>query len=1350
MRKRLTTFTRGQRQWRPVPTDEVRLPGYPPAPAQPSRVPAWLLIAPVSGVFVMALVMAFAYGNLIFPLAIGGASLIYPLVMVARQKQQEKQFQAERAKIEQAYARRVDDVHQQLISLQRQQAESLHFTYPSPRELLEWLESGSPRPWERRPGDADFLDLRLGTGRVPASFSLRLPGVEIPELAPQQLLEARDRLRQLLEIPDLPITARLRELGSLAVTGPRSMREGLSRSLLCGLAALHAPVDLEVYAVYAANRVEEWSWLKWLPHTRALEGGSAPHLAYEPSGVRQLISGLLDELRVREVHPAQGAGAGRPALVLLLADQELIRGEATLQYLLRKGPSLGAYLILLTANPQEVPEGCAAHIDVADPHHGTFHPGGRSAPRPLLPDLTEASLAERIARALAPMRAAGGTELEDLPDEVRLLDLMGAGDPQDIDLEARWLRALSAPPSLETPLGMRHGHRPLVVDLRQSGQGPHGLIAGTTGSGKSELLLSLLAGLALNHHPHQVNFVLVDYKGGTSMSLLQDLPHTVGVVTDLDGKQTRRALIALRSEMARREEMLARYQVADIDKYHALGHREPFPYLFIVIDEFAELKEHFKNDLADILREFVSVAQKGRALGVHLILAMQKPEGVVNDSIRANMKFRACLRVERAEDSRNVLGRPDAYLLPARPPGRAYFQVGKDEQFDLFQVARVAGFHSPVGEEAAEARRLVIAEVGPDGRRLPLLEVGEQTAPPSKPAQGRTEAQVLVERAVQAAGRMGLKRLPSPWPPPLPPLLPLPTLFQAAGLRGWDGSAWPPEREAVTGLPAPVALLDQPVHQRQTPFVVDLVQDGNLLVVGAPGSGRTTFALTLITSLALLFPPDRVHFHLIDFGGHQLQAAFSKFPHVAGIYAPNQSERIRRLLSTLEAELEERKERFGRVGAASLAGYRQAVGGAEALPAIVVLIHNLSGFQEAFADGLSGWTQLLRGGAAYGIYFVLTSDRLPLARLADLIPQRMTLRLTDPTWYAVILGSRPDLNTFDPVPGRGFVGARPPEELQVALPTEAPADGQLAVLQDLGKRMSRVWRGSRPSPIRLLGNEVSLGTVLPTEVLERWPLNRGPEVPIGLDDLHLKPVLVDLARRGPHLLVSGAPEGGKTTALLALGLSLAACNDSVRLHLAIIAPNRSERIPLSALGRLPHTVGFARTEGETEALISTLEALAANVKTTEAAAEREATVLLIDDYHLLANRLSAGTVARLEALVRQGADLSLTTLITAPASALTGIGDNILRQFKAGRSGLWLKSSDATDSLMAGLRMPSALKGKTLPPGRGVLYGPSDSIVLQVVAPEVREEEGRFPQGAEAWVEAIRAAAARRLPGANR
>jgi hypothetical protein len=330
---------------------------------------------------------------------------------------------------------------------------------------------------------------------------------------------------------------------------------------------------------------------------------------------------------------------------------------------------------------------------------------------------------------------------------------------------------------------------------------------------------------------------------------------------------------------------------------------------------------------------------------------------------------------------------------------------------------------------------------------------------------------------------------------------------------------------------------------------------------------------------------------------------------------------------------------------------------------------------------------------------------------------------------------------FDPVPGRGFIGLKPPVELQMALPTEARGDRQLAALQELGRKMSLAWKGRRPAPVRLLGAEVALGDVLSPDALEEWPINTGPRAAIGLDDQSLAPVELDLARRGPFILVSGAPEGGKTTALATISLALAAGNEPDRVRLAFIAPNRSERVPLGILAGLPHTTAFARTEKEIEALIEALEARLASAE--RAGASRETIVLLIDDAHLLTNRLSPATTARLESQIRKGADLSLTTIVSAQGSALAGMGDSILRQFKAARMGLWLKSTDATDAAMAGLRLPPALKGKQLPAGRGVLFGPSDSVVLQVATPEAGSERAYMPRGIEGWVEAIRAEAGR-------
>ncbi len=312
-------------------------------------------------------------------------------------------------------------------------------------------------------------------------------------------------------------------------------------------------------------------------------------------------------------------------------------------------------------------------------------------------DFVDYSLCENIARDLAKISLEGTSF--DLPTDVRYLDLIEYNNPEEIDFGSLWLEQGKSSPTLKTAIGLKPGQRILTLNLRQNQHGPHGLIAGTTRSGKSELLQTILIGLAIKHHPHYLNFVLVDYKGGTTFSVLKDLPHTVGVVTDLDGKQTIRALVALEKELARRESILAECEVADLDKYYDNGFHnkrsDSIPYLLIMIDEFAMLRQHFKNDWTSLIDKFNSIAARGGGLGVHLILAMQSPEGVVDSKISANINFRICLRVQNDSESRSMLETTDAAKIGVS--GRAYLKVGKQQVYDQFQVARVAGYYSQRG-----------------------------------------------------------------------------------------------------------------------------------------------------------------------------------------------------------------------------------------------------------------------------------------------------------------------------------------------------------------------------------------------------------------------------------------------------------------------------------------------------------------------------------------------------------------------------------------------------------------------------------------------------------------------------
>jgi S-DNA-T family DNA segregation ATPase FtsK/SpoIIIE len=519
-----------------------------------------------------------------------------------------------------------------------------------------------------------------------------------------------------------------------------------------------------------------------------------------------------------------------------------------------------------------------------------------------------------------------------------------------------------------------------------------------------------------------------------------------------------------------------------------------------------------------------------------------------------------------------------------------------------------------------------------------------------------------------------------------------------------------------------------------------MTEDGNLLVVGIPGSGRTSFLLTLLAGLARSSTPDQVHFHLVDFGGHQLRAAFSRLPHVAGTYEPGEEEAVRRLLVTLTAELEKRHELFAASGVVSLDGYHRAHRDSPPLPAILTAIHNVPAFLEAYSEEVTGWLRLVREGAAYGIYFALTADRVPLARLTDLIQTRIALRLSDHTMYTYFLGSRPDLTTFEPLPGRGFLGTKPPLEMQVALPASTEPESQIPPLQEMAEKMRHSWEGPRPSAIRMLPDQVPLAEVLPARVLDPLAVSQRLATWIGLDDLSVEPVRFDLEKVGPYFLVTGPPESGRTTALATIALALASTQKLADLRMAVVGPGRAERVRLDALAALPHTLGFGKTEATIGSLVSTLEGWVGALSESDASTRHTAPhlLLIIDDYHMIAGRMAPGLVERLEAIARRGVEQGITTIVSVPSTMLSGIGDALIRHLKSWRTGLWLRSTEGLEASALGLRIPAHLRRKSLPPGRGFLYTPADQILLQVATPELKSPSRRdMPGTIREWMSVI-------------
>ncbi len=918
---------------------------------------------------------------------------------------------------------------------------------------LAVLRSTAQRPgqmlWERRPGDRDFLLLRVGT-------ATHAGGVTIREEAGSAAVLA----------PDLPVTVSLGAVGVLGLAGPDEPLMALARGVVCQLATLHSPRDLRIVLLATPDRAAQWAWARWLPQLR--------HAA----SVAELTA-LLGHRQGRRT-------VGTPTVVLVLHQSGRLRSEPGLTRLLAEGPAAGILTLCLDRHDRRLPVECNAVAAVSGDVGTRLRlsiDGGRPI-EDVLADGLPLPVAGDIARALAPLRDPCDGGGQQVPGRVRLLDLLGLQQPSGTLIAAAWAVSDLAP---RARLG-RAATGQFILDL--GSDGPHALVAGTTGSGKSELLQTLIAALAAGIPPSGIQFVLVDYKGGAAFRDCARLPHTVGLVTDLDAHLTQRALRSLAAELTRRERILAEAGASDVSGYRGGA---PVPRLMIVVDEFAALAQ----ELPDFVSGLVAIAARGRSLGIHLVLATQRPGGAVTPEIRANTSLRIALRVTDEGESRDIVDQPGAAQISRHTPGRALIRAGT-EPATLVQTARVAG-HPP----------------GPPP--APTVVAGWQ--PPTGPAvdeNGPTDLQHLVDAAREAARLTGWQPPASPWLPPLPDLLRL------------DDMAPGPPATALLGL------IDHPDEQRRSILGLDLAADGALLIAGGQRSGRTTAVRTLLASVARSWSADDVHLHLIDCAGGGLLSA-ARLPHCGCAIGRDDPARGRRLLARLMAETERRQALLARTGATSLAEYRAGQPAAEQMPPYIMLVvEGWEGFVQAYEPVDAGQPvetllRLIREGAAAGIRVIVTSDRAGLGvRLSGLIARRIVLPLTDRGDYA--MAGIPARSVPGHLPaGRGLL----PDtalECQIAVISDDPSGAaQTAALEAIAAA-SRPASVHRPMRIAALPATVPLDQ-LPVPDRLMWTV-------LGRGDDSAEPITVDFDTLGSGFLVAGPARSGKSTALLVLAHGL--------------------------------------------------------------------------------------------------------------------------------------------------------------------------------------------------------------------
>ncbi|WP_422389661.1 type VII secretion protein EssC [Candidatus Enterococcus lemimoniae] len=607
------------------------------------------------------------------------------------------------------------------------------------------------------------------------------------------------------------------------------------------------------------------------------------------------------------------------------------------------------------------------------------------------------------------------------------------------------------------PLGLRGKDDIVYLNLHEKAHGPHGLVAGTTGSGKSEIVQSYILSLAVNFHPYDVAFLLIDYKGGGMANLFRNLPHLLGSITNLDGTQSMRALISINAELKRRQRLFSENNVNHINQYQKLYKNgdvsEPMPHLFLISDEFAELK----SEQPEFMKELVSTARIGRSLGIHLILATQKPSGVVNDQIWSNSKFKLALKVADKADSMEMLKTPDAAEITQA--GRAYLQVGNNEIYELFQSAWSGADYQPEKDDQ-QIEDHTIYLVNDLGQYEILSEdlSGLENADDVK--QIPTELDAIIDGIHEVAERENITPLPRPWLPPLEERIASSTLHPVDFREEWLTEKQP--LEPVLGV------VDVPSMQAQNTLRLNMTQEGHMTVFSSPGYGKSTFMQTVVMDLARVHSPERLNVYLLDFGTNGL-LPLKKLPHVADTMSIDEEEKIEKFARRINDELKRRKKLLSEFSVASLDMYERASGKEE--PIILILLDGFEGMKGAkFEEILEKViTQVAREGAGIGIHLLLSAGRQNSMRatLSSNIKTQVVLKMIDDSEPRAIVG-RTTL-TIDDLPGRGLIKLEEPELFQTAL----PADGEdtlqiIEAIQEEVNDMDEHWTGARPEPIPMV------------------------------------------------------------------------------------------------------------------------------------------------------------------------------------------------------------------------------------------------------------------------------------------
>ena len=1026
-------YFRSPRFHREIEHQEVRIDPPPPLEKQ-DTVPMALMLGPSltmgftsisTGLLTLSNVISNggeitqALPTLVMSLSMLLGTVLWPILTKRYEKKSKIKREKER---QEKYAVYLRETREKILGIEKEQHDILNENIITLDECLDRIVQQKANLWERIIGQSDFLRLRLGLGTIPADIEIKYRekyfSMDDDALQNAMLYLSEEPK----EIHDVPISIALTENTAVGIYGELAKAEDILKSFVLQMISLHSYDELKLMLLTDESGALAWDFVKFIPHFWS-DDKSIRFFAASSDEIKELSAYIEKNILCRNDNDNIKYHEYFPYYVIISTSSKLIKKCDAINQLLKYKNNVGFTLLLSGEKISDFPKETRTVINANGDQSVIFDKEDTSGKQIVFKaENTNRSTLIAAAAEIANIELDLADQNFSLPTMLTFLEMFNVSKVEHLNSLTRW-KENNPVNSLQTPIGVDTYGDSFDLDLHEKFHGPHGLVAGMTGSGKSEFIITYILSLAVNYHPDEVSFILIDYKGGGLTGAFEDkdrgikLPHLAGTITNLDGAAIKRSLISIQSELRRRQAVfnearkISNEGTMDIYKYQKLYREKvvktPVPHLFIISDEFAELK----TQQSEFMEQLISTARIGRSLGVHLILATQKPSGVVDDQIWSNSKFRVCLKVQEKSDSQDMIKCPDAAELSQT--GRFYLQVGFNEFFALGQSAWCGAEYIPSEEleknvdnsiEVVDNLGRVVLSIKPNKKQPLLLNAKKQLV-------------AIVEYLSELAKEeeISVQQL---WLDPIPEYIYVEDIEKKYAIK----------EEGFTLNPV-IGEYDDPFNQKQNALTVPFSAEGNCLIYGSTGNGKTTFLTTLCYSLIKNHTVDELNLYILDFGSETLKV-FEKAPHIGGVVTSSDEEKTINLFKMLKHEIDKRRRIFSEYGG-EYTTYCRSSG--NTVPNIVVILNNYSGLVEQFEDITDDFYLLSRDGVKYGIYFAVSAGSTGAVRYRTQQNFKLmfTMQLNDSSDYSVVVGKTDGLIPSK-YKGRGLVALDKVYEFQTA------------------------------------------------------------------------------------------------------------------------------------------------------------------------------------------------------------------------------------------------------------------------------------------------------------------------------